>query len=75
MASGKKKNTPDEAGEKPKRKRARYVSPSYLEISCPRCGGPNHVPTGTKGAIQYRQCRSGTCRHSFKVARRRILSE
>lgn len=52
-----------------------YVSPSYLEIKCERCGSPNTKATGTKGPIQRRVCLSPTCRHPFKVARRRILAE
>ena len=51
----------------------RYVSPSHLEIKCPRCGGPNTEATGTNGPIQRRRCLAPTCRHPFKVGRRRIL--
>ena len=51
----------------------RYVSPSHLEIKCPRCGGPNTEATGTNGPIQRRRCTAPTCRHPFKVGRRRIL--
>lgn len=58
-----------------KRKKSGYISPSYLEISCPRCGSPNTEPTGSKGAIQRRRCKSPTCRHPFKVARRRVLEK
>ena len=52
-----------------------YSSPSYLEISCPRCGSPNTKAQGSKGPIQRRICLAPTCRHPFKVARRRILAQ
>lgn len=51
----------------------RYASPSRFEIKCPRCGGPNTEATGTNGPIQRRRCLAPTCRHPFKVGRRRIL--
>ena len=71
---GKIKGSAAPAQEKD-RSRPEYISPSYLEIKCPRCGGPNTRPTGTKGPIQYRVCKSATCRESFKIARRRVLAD
>lgn len=34
---------------------------------CPRCGSMETERTGTIDNVQYRKCRSGVCRHSYKV--------
>jgi len=51
-----------------------YQSPPIEAIKCPHCGAyGDSKATGTKGAVQFRQCRRGACRASFTVARKRIL--
>jgi len=42
-----------------------YVFPT--KSRCPRCGTTDTVATSTQGAVQYRRCRRGICRHKYAV--------
>jgi hypothetical protein len=44
-----------------------YVTPGA--IKCPRCGAADTKATSTRGRVQYRICRRGTCRRRFHIVR------
>jgi len=60
----------DQAGDAETDDEVVYSFPT--RVRCPRCHGVNTVRGGQRGQVQYRNCRTPVCRHTFKVIGRRI---